>query len=88
MTEVQVRAVFEHTTQDAIERMRQVLPDSNADIRTDGHRVTVVAHYDDRLYGPAVLPEGAQVVLCQVLQAGEIAGLGTVLDHAVDVRTT
>jgi hypothetical protein len=71
-----VRAAFGYTDDEAIDRFRQGIPDSNADITSDGQTVNVTARYTDEIFGPGIVPEGAEVALRQVRQLAEIAGLG------------
>jgi hypothetical protein len=82
--ELEVRAMFRAGSDEALERLRVLLPE--ADIRTDGREVRVTAFYDDSQHGPGVLPEGAEVARRQVVECGGIAGLGPALESSVEVR--
>jgi len=83
---LEVTAVFGHTDAEAMERMRSVLPGQSAEIRSDGKTVTVTARYDERDTAPAILPEGAFVALRQVIEAAEIATLGTPREYSLAVK--
>ena len=83
---LEVTAVFGYTDAEAMERMRSLLPDQLAEIRSYGKKVTVTARYDERDAAPAILSEGAFAALRQVIEAAEIATLGTPREYSLAVK--
>jgi hypothetical protein len=83
---IRVRAAFGYTNEGAIERFREGLPDSDAEISSDGNVVRVTAYYDETALGTAILPEGAGAALRQVRDLAEVAGLGTERDFSYAIE--
>lgn len=83
---IRVRAAFGYTNDEAIERFRDGLPDSDAEISSNGDVVRVTAYYYETAPGTAILPETAEAALRQVRDLAEMAGLGTERDFSYAIE--